>query len=130
MEWGQKNTASVNVALTASVNILKCGMYETLQIYWNNTLGWTFSCKFAAYFQNTFSKEHLWMAASVSRMDWHFIVLYKLGNCRNSEWNSKSTFTWDPKWTQNGLKSQTALKCRSIYMAIYIEISLGHLSKQ
>ena len=22
-----------------------------------------FSCKFAAYFQNTFSKEHLWMAA-------------------------------------------------------------------
>ena len=23
-----------------------------------------FSCTFAAYFQNTFSKEHLWMAAS------------------------------------------------------------------
>ena len=23
-----------------------------------------FSCKFAAYFQNTFSKEHLWTAAS------------------------------------------------------------------
>ena len=23
-----------------------------------------FSCKFAAYFQNTFSKEHLWVAAS------------------------------------------------------------------
>ena len=42
----------------------------------------------------------------------------------------KSTFTWDPKWTQTGLKSQTALKCRSIYMAIYIEISLGYLSKQ
>ena len=23
-----------------------------------------FSCKFAAYFQNTFSMEHLWVAAS------------------------------------------------------------------
>ena len=25
---------------------------------------WVFSCKFAAYFQNTFSQKHLWMAAS------------------------------------------------------------------
>ena len=24
---------------------------------------WVFSCKFAAYFQNTFSQEHLWVAA-------------------------------------------------------------------
>ena len=30
------------------------------------------------------------------------------------------TFTWDPKWTQTGLKSQTALKCRFVYMAIYL----------
>ena len=30
--------------------------------YWNRTLAWVFSCKFAAYFQNTFSREHLWMA--------------------------------------------------------------------
>ena len=37
---------------------------------------------------------------------------------------------WDPKWTQAGLKSQTALKYCSIYMAIYMEISLGRLSKQ
>ena len=34
------------------------------------------------------------------------------------------------KWTQTGLKSQTALKCRSIYMAIHMEISLQQLSKQ
>ena len=27
---------------------------------------WVFSCKFAAYFQNTFPQEHLWTAASVS----------------------------------------------------------------
>ena len=26
-----------------------------LQIYWNHTLTWVFSCKFAAYFQNSFS---------------------------------------------------------------------------
>ena len=30
----------------------------------NLTLAWVFSCKFAAYFQNTFSQKHLWMAAS------------------------------------------------------------------
>ena len=27
----------------------------TLQLYWNCTLAWVFSCKFATYFQNTFS---------------------------------------------------------------------------
>ena len=26
-----------------------------LQIYWNHTSAWVFSCKFAAYFQNSFS---------------------------------------------------------------------------
>ena len=37
-----------------------------LQFYWNQTSAWVFSCKFAAYFQNTFSWEHLWMAVSYS----------------------------------------------------------------
>ena len=41
----------------------------------------------------------------------------------------KSTFTWYPKWTQTGLRSQTALKCRAVYTAIYMEISLWQLSK-
>ena len=31
------------------------------------TSAWVFSCKFAAYFQNTFSYEHLWTAASDMR---------------------------------------------------------------
>ena len=31
-----------------------------------------------------------------------------------------SRFTWEPKWTQTNFKSQTALKCRSVYMAIYM----------
>ena len=34
------------------------------QLYWNHTSAWVFSCKFAAYFQNTFSQEHLWTADS------------------------------------------------------------------
>ena len=34
------------------------------QFYWNRTLALVFSCKFAAYFQNTFSYEHLWRADS------------------------------------------------------------------
>ena len=38
--------------------------FALLQLYWYHTLAWAFSFKFAAYFQNTFSKEHLWMAAS------------------------------------------------------------------
>ena len=37
----------------------------TLQLYWNRTLAWVFSYKFAAYSQNTFSYEHLWTAPSV-----------------------------------------------------------------
>ena len=36
-----------------------------LQIFWNHASAWVFSRKFAAYFQNTFFKEHFWTAASV-----------------------------------------------------------------
>ena len=28
---------------------------QQIQLYWNRTSAWVFSCKFAAYFQNTFS---------------------------------------------------------------------------
>ena len=35
-----------------------------------------------------------------------------------------------PERSQTGLKSQTALKYCSVYMAIYMEISLWQLSKQ
>ena len=38
-----------------------------LQIFWNHTLAGVFSSKFDAYFQNAFSKEHLWRATSVVR---------------------------------------------------------------
>ena len=35
-----------------------------LQLYCNHTSAWVLSCKFAVYFQNTFSYERLWRAAS------------------------------------------------------------------
>ena len=37
-------------------------------LYWNRTSAWVFCCKFAAYFQNTFSPEHLLMAASETNL--------------------------------------------------------------
>ena len=47
-----------------------------LQLYWNRISAWMFSCKLAAYFQNTFSYEHLWMAASAVA-NLIILVLYK-----------------------------------------------------
>ena len=35
-----------------------------MQLYWNHTFAWMISSKFAAFLQNTFSKKHLWRAAS------------------------------------------------------------------
>ena len=51
---------------------------SALQLYWNHTSTWVFSCKFATYFQNTFSKEHLWMATS-------FLLLLSDISCVNSQ---------------------------------------------
>ena len=50
------------------------------QLYWKRTSTWVFSCKFAAYFQNTFSQEHLWRAASalsslLFALDRHFSLV-------------------------------------------------------
>ena len=36
------------------------------ELYWNHTSAWVFSHKSAAYFQNTFSQEHLWTADSTN----------------------------------------------------------------
>ena len=35
-----------------------------LQLYGNRTSAWVFSCKLAAYFQNTFFEEHPWKTVS------------------------------------------------------------------
>ena len=37
------------------------------QLYWNHTSAWVFSCKFTAYFQNTFFTEHLRATTSEDR---------------------------------------------------------------
>ena len=49
----------------------------TKRLYWNRTSAWVFSFKFAAYFQNTFSQEHHWVAAS----------LFLTGDCSFSQYN-------------------------------------------
>ena len=41
-----------------------CKAIKILQLYWNHTSAWVFSCKFAAYFQNTFSQEYLRVSLS------------------------------------------------------------------
>ena len=44
---------------------MKCDLNKVaLSIYWNHTSARLLSCKFVAYFQNTFLKEHLWGTAS------------------------------------------------------------------
>ena len=52
------------------------------QFYWNRTLALVFSCKFAAYFQNTFSYEHLWRADSESS----FLLKISSVNVAKSDW--------------------------------------------
>ena len=43
----------------------KCDFHKVeKQLYWNYILAWVFSCKFVAYFQNSFLQEQLWRAAS------------------------------------------------------------------
>ena len=43
----------------------KCNFNKVaLQLYLNRTSACVFSCKLAAYFQNTFFQEHLWVADS------------------------------------------------------------------
>ena len=58
--------------------ILKCDFNKVaLQLYWNRASAWVFSCKFAAYFQNIFSNEHLWTAASEARNCIQFFCEFK-----------------------------------------------------
>ena len=58
----------------------KCDFSKvTLQLYWNHTSAWVVCCKFAVYFQNIFSKEHIWVAASV-------FTLFSFFTVSNSLW--------------------------------------------
>ena len=55
----------LSIYLLAEAAFHRCSPKVALQVYGNHTSGWVFSCKFTVYFQNTFSLEHLWRAASV-----------------------------------------------------------------
>ena len=59
-------------------------------------------------------------------LNWELVENGKYQRLQDYLQTSNSTFTWDPKWTQTGLRSKTALKY-SVYMAIYMEISLQQL---
>ena len=52
-----KKTCSENMQqIYRRTPMLKCDFNQfAKQLYWNRTSAWVYSCKFAAYFQNTFS---------------------------------------------------------------------------
>ena len=54
------------------------------KLYWNHTSTWVFSCKFAAYFRNTFSYEHLWMAASGVLKEYNLVVIWRIRNATSN----------------------------------------------
>ena len=82
------------------------------QLYWNRTSAWVLSCKFATHFQNTFSQEHLWRAASEENViqhlhvfDWHLLDQWNILNkqtvrkvkpvemfCKNIKWENRQLF--------------------------------------
>ena len=43
--------------ISAQIQNRFCFSFQALQLYWNRTPAWVFSCKFVVYFQNTFSLE-------------------------------------------------------------------------
>ena len=56
--------------------IPKCNFSKVAkQLSWNQTSPWVFS-KFATYFQNIFSQEHIWRAAFTSRMFMHIFLVW------------------------------------------------------
>ena len=59
--------------------MLKRNFYKVAKkLYSNHTSARVFSCKFAAYFQNTFFKEHLWIAASDDSLFLRYIQKWTL----------------------------------------------------
>ena len=61
-----KKRCSENMQQTYRITPMqKCDFNKSVKrLHWNHTSVFVFPCKFAAYFQNTFLYEHLWMAPS------------------------------------------------------------------
>ena len=64
------------------------------QLYLNHTSAWVFSCKIAAYLQNTFSLEHLWIAASE-------MLIQKTGICKSQHFATMKIMTLNFQWKAN-----------------------------
>ena len=64
-----------------------------LQLYWNHTSAWVFSCKFAAYFQNIFSEEHLWTQASDRLSLTIYLIFFFLSKAKIAK-NPLSSLHW------------------------------------
>ena len=64
--WFLKKRCSENMQRIYRITpMAKCDFNKnSLQFHWNHTSAWVLSYKPAVYFQNTFSEEHLCMAAS------------------------------------------------------------------
>ena len=60
----QKGILKIGSKFFRRTSMAKCNFNKVVkQLYWNHTLAWVFSWKFAAYFQNIFSQEQLWRDA-------------------------------------------------------------------
>ena len=60
----QKGILKIGSKFFRRTSMAKCNFNKVaLQLYWNHTLAWVFSWKFAAYFRNIFSQEQLWRDA-------------------------------------------------------------------
>ena len=62
-----RKSCSENIQqIYSRISMPECNFHKVAKrLYWNDTLAWVFSCKFAACF-HIFSYEHLWKAASAS----------------------------------------------------------------
>ena len=78
-------------------------------IFLNRTSAWVFSCKFAAYFQDTFPKEHLWVAASAYM---HYIDNHIQNRCskKSRKLHEKTTLMESLLNTAAGLRPAILLK--------------------
>ena len=78
-------------------------------------------------------KHHFWQPVLITKcQQTHFCSFLIFFSIHNFSWISllqvklwynmfsRITFTWDSKWTQTSVKSQTALKSCSVYMAILL----------
>ena len=83
-------------------------------LYWNDTSAWVLSCKLAAYFQNTFSYEHLWVAASVSSKH-HTMRSSRIIRCKRVVSKSSSE---NADASTHCHKQPTELFCKKLFLKI------------